>query len=339
MTGSISNPYDVVNALEGLQKAVSSTSVVGLELVREDLQSEMAIQAPLDTPVRNRLARIPGNGKAHAFYRLEPKTIVGYGKFLGTGPLAAFFANGGLPTNDVPDYKYIAVPYAAVGDLAEVSFMDQAAGRSYQDLLQHQIRVKMLNTALCEEWCTINGDSSVHPLMYDGLMTQVTQSILYSSYSSYTDYQRFACVADACKQVYDNGGQSRFMVYSTTSHSAMVNSILKNFYAIRQMAGDASVADMSAGFNPASWDFGYGSISLLKSRYMLADEYSGYPALVIDDQSLDTVNNGNAVQMVDLSPMGSIELGLLQTARRVLIYEFTALMVSCPLFQMKIHGF
>lgn len=58
------NAQLVEQAIQDIQKAISSTDVSGLLLVREDLQAEMAIQAPTDTPLRNRLNRIPGNGKA-----------------------------------------------------------------------------------------------------------------------------------------------------------------------------------------------------------------------------------------------------------------------------------
>ena len=58
------NANVVEQAINDIQKAISSTSVSGLLLVREDLQAEMAIQAPTDTPLRNRLNRIQGNGKA-----------------------------------------------------------------------------------------------------------------------------------------------------------------------------------------------------------------------------------------------------------------------------------
>ena len=61
------NAQLVEQALQDIQKAISSTSVDGLMLVREDLQAEMAIMAPTDTPLRNRLNRIQGNGKAHAW--------------------------------------------------------------------------------------------------------------------------------------------------------------------------------------------------------------------------------------------------------------------------------
>jgi len=56
------NANVVEQAINDIQKAISSTNVSGLLLVREDLQAEMAIMAPTDTPMRNRLNRVQGNG-------------------------------------------------------------------------------------------------------------------------------------------------------------------------------------------------------------------------------------------------------------------------------------
>jgi len=58
------NPQTIDKAISDIQKAIGSIDVEGLLLVREDLQAELAIMAPTDTPVRNRLNRIQGNGKA-----------------------------------------------------------------------------------------------------------------------------------------------------------------------------------------------------------------------------------------------------------------------------------
>ena len=50
----------LTEALGEIKKAYTTTGVTGLELVREDLQAQMAVMAPVDTPVRNRLRRIQG---------------------------------------------------------------------------------------------------------------------------------------------------------------------------------------------------------------------------------------------------------------------------------------
>lgn len=117
------NPYEVDEAIQRVQKAISSTNVSGLLLVREDLQSELAVSAPTDTPLRNRLSRIEGNGCAHAWYELYP-TAGASGSFIGTDPTNGFFARGGLPTATQASYRYKSAPYVSLGDIVEVTFFD-----------------------------------------------------------------------------------------------------------------------------------------------------------------------------------------------------------------------
>lgn len=121
------NPQTIDKAIGDIQKAIGSIDVDGLLLVREDLQAELAIMAPTDTPVRNRLNRIQGNGKAHAWYQLNP-TSATEGLFLGTAPSNAFFERGGLPNATQASYKYKSAPYVSLGDMIVVSFFDQMAG-------------------------------------------------------------------------------------------------------------------------------------------------------------------------------------------------------------------
>ena len=115
--------WEVDNAIAEIQKQISSVAVQDLLLVREDLQEELAIAAPTDTPLRNRLARVPGNGSAHSWYRLIP-AVQTEGLFLGTAPSNAFFARGGLPTATQASYQYMSAPYVSLGDMVQVNFFD-----------------------------------------------------------------------------------------------------------------------------------------------------------------------------------------------------------------------
>lgn len=127
------NPFEVDNAIDRVRKAISTTNVTGALLVREDLQSELAVAVPTDTPLRNRLSRIEGNGSAHSWYQVVP-TVTAQGNFLGTSPVNGFFARGGLPTATQPSYRFLSAPYVSLGDIAEVTFFEQMAGRSYTDI-------------------------------------------------------------------------------------------------------------------------------------------------------------------------------------------------------------
>ncbi len=163
----IVNQQTVDQAIETITKAITSVDVAGLALVREDLQAELAIEAPTSTPIRNRLNRVQGNGKAHSWYKLVPTTQT-EGKFLGTGPSGAFFEKGGLPNSQTPQYKHVSAPYTSIGDMAQVTFFDQMAGATYTDQKKHQMKVKIRLKPKHEKeilkWTTKNNEAAMADL-------------------------------------------------------------------------------------------------------------------------------------------------------------------------------
>ena len=325
----MSNAQLIENALQDLQKAITETSVSGLLLVREDLQAEMAIMAPTDTPLRNRLNRIQGNGKAHSWYKLIP-TSQPEGLFLGTPPSAGFFAAGGLPTATTPAYKHVSAPYASLGDLVTVSFFDQMAGGTYTDIKKHQLKVKMLNVALMEEWALINGDSTANPLAFDGIRVQTTTNIKDNANAPLA----LNDLTSIMQTIVEKGGKPQAVVASYREIRRISELVLSSFYRLVQ-AGAGSLADVSAGVSVTKWTSPFGVVDIIGSRYIVP---TGAPAvadvLVIDDVSV--LEDGNALQMVDLMPLSAIDLALLQSAYRTLVAEFTVLQMTAEAFQGKI---
>jgi hypothetical protein len=325
------NAQVVDQAIQDIQKAISSVDVSGLLLVREDLQSEMAIMAPTDTPLRNRLNRIQGNGKAHSWYRLVP-TSAAEGLFLGTNPANGFFEKGGLPGATTPSYKYLSAPYTSLGDVVAVTFFDQMAGATYTDVKKHQIKVKMLNVALMEEWAIINGDSSVGAgLQYDGLLKQTVTNTkdlmgVALSLSDITDQER---------EIVNKGGKPQCVVAGYREVQRISELVLGSFYRLFQ-AGAGSMADVPAGVSVTRWTSPFGTVDIIGSRYLPPDGDDEASILVLDDKTV--LEDGNAIQMVDLMPLSAIDLALLQSAYRTLVAEFTVLQITCEAFQAKITG-
>ena len=327
------NAQAVEQAINDIQKAISSTDVSGLLLVREDLQAEMAIQAPTDTPLRNRLNRIPGNGKAHAWYQLVPVSSTGSLSsghlFLGgTSPDQGFFPKGGLPDAVQPTYKYKSAPYSSLGDLVTVSFFEQMAGGTYTDIKKHQIKVKMLNVALMEEWAIINGDSSSNPNMFDGLNVQVTSNVTDLTSGPLT----LSALTTVEQEIVAKGGKPQLIVMSYRDLQKFNELVLSSFYRLFQ-AGAGTLADIPAGISVTRWVSPYGIVDVVGSRYIVPDAGDDF-VLVLDDKTV--LEDGNAIQMVDLMPMSSIDLALLQTAYRTVVAEFTVLQLTCEAFQGKL---
>ncbi len=329
------NAQVVENAIDDIQKAISSVDVSGLLLVREDLQAEMAIMAPTDTPLRNRLNRIQGNGKAHAWYQLIPTVSTeaqsaGHLFLGGTAPEKGFFEKGGLPQATQPSYKFKSAPYTSLGDTVNVSFFEQMAGGTYTDIKKHQIKVKMLNVALMEEWAIINGDSSLgNGLQFDGLNVLITNNVQDNTGNplSLTD------ITSVEQQIVTQGGKPQAVIMSYRDLQKFNELVLGSFYRLFQ-AGAGTMADIPSGISVTRWLSPFGTVDIIGSRYIVEDGSSETFALVIDDKTV--LEDGNAIQMVDLMPLSAIDLALLQSAYRTLVAEFTVLQLTSEAFQGKI---
>lgn len=325
----------VEKAINDIQKAITSVPVDGLLLVREDLQAEMAIMAPTDTPLRNRLNRIQGNGKAHAWYQLTPTTSTetqssGHLFLGGTVPEKGFFEKGGLPQGTQPSYKFRSAPYTSLGDTVNVSFFEQMAGGTYTDIKKHQIKVKMLNVALMEEWAIINGDSSVGTgLQFDGLNKLITDNVNDIGGAGLT----LSAITKTEQTIVTVGGKPQAVVMSYRDLQKFNELVLGSFYRLFQ-AGAGTMADIPAGISVTRWLSPFGQVDVIGSRYIVPDGSSEDFILVIDDKTV--LEDGNAIQMVDLMPLSAIDLALLQSAYRTLIAEFTVLQLTAEAFQGKI---
>jgi len=323
-------------SLSDMNKAISETNVSNGNLVREDLQSQLVVMGPMETPLRNRISRIAGNGAAHAFYRMKPNADVSQGPFYGTTPSNGVFPKGGLPTDATEAYQYVSYPYFNIGDVAQVTFQDQAQGKSFMDLMAQRTKVKTLNAAMIEEFFILWGDSAEVQdgggYIFDGLLKQI--STLGGQVHPSTDGTiTLGTFSEVQKMQFDAGGTPRVIVIDSKAKGILTNEVAQ-LYALQGLAGAANFTGMQGGLSVRAWDFGYGPVDWIVSRYLVADPYSHkFYALSLDDRSMDGQNDGNVITMADVDPMHSIDLAIVATAWRKVIYETTTLIVSAPAFQ------
>jgi len=338
------NGQAVAEVLERLQKDVSVTNIAGLALYRQDLSPILMIEPPMETPLRNRFKRIPGNGGAHEWNRLVATNGPSGVPFIGgTLPTSGFFAKGGLPTNSNPSYEHVSAPYKLVGDIAEVTDFDQAAGRSYMDLLAHQIKMKTRNVALMEEWCIINGYTSTpgqpnnNPLYFSGLLEQDNFNVNNVAGAAFT----IGSVRKAQLLQYNVGAQPRMVVMSTLMKAKFNDLILSNFFAVRQTTGLEAFTRLQTGLNVTQFDFGYGPVDVIQHRYLTAgagNASGGTQEVILSLDDMSENENGNAIEMVDLLPVGMTPLARTTTSTRQLVQEYTLLKVTAPIYQASVTG-
>jgi len=97
-------------------------------------------------------------------------------------------------------------------------------------------------------------------------------------------------------------------------------------------AGAGSMADIPSGISITRWTSPFGTVDVIGSRYL--PSVGNSEVLVIDDKTV--LEDGNAIQMVDLMPLSAIDLALLQSAYRTLVAEFTVLQMTAAAFQGKL---
>lgn len=338
------NNQAVLEVLERLQKDVSVTNITGLQLYRQDLSPVLMIEPPMETPLRNRLNRIKGNGGAHEWNRLVATSGPAGVPFIGgTLPSSGFFAKGGLPVNTAPSYEHVSAPYKLVGDIAEVTDFDQAAGRTYMDLLAHQIKMKTRNVALMEEWCIINGYTSTpgnpnnNPLYFSGLLEQDSFNVNNVGGAQFS----IGGVRTAQKNQYAVGAQPRMVVMSLQMKAKFNDLILANYFAIRQTSGLDAFTRLQTGLNVTQFDFGYGPVDVIQHRYLTAgagQSSGGTLEVILSLDDMSETENGNAIEMVDLLPVGMTPLARTTTSTRQLVQEYTLLCVRAPLYQASVTG-
>jgi hypothetical protein len=325
---------DVIAGLkadEGFAKQITAVGVTAGQLVRQDLSETISLMAPQSPPLRKRFSRVPGNGAAHQWYRLTAQQYLGNRYIGGTAPPAAFFARGLLPVSVMPTYQIVSAPYKNVGELITIPFQTQDEGRSFVDIRAHQKKIRTLMVMQAEEWCILNGNATAAAVEFDGLGVQVTQQIPLGT----GNLALFFDIQKACQRTAEYGGQSRCVVYPYRAHSYMCGAILSVLARWYGPGAQGVLAGARGGFSVSQWDFGYGVIDLIPERYLESDSY-GWPVYVLDDMSPDTEDNGNVISMVDLHSLDMIELGLLASAWRDLVFETTVLKITCPDFQWRI---
>jgi hypothetical protein len=126
------------------------------------------------------------------------------------------------------------------------------------------------------------------------------------------------------------GGKPQAVVLSYRDLAGASNSILTSFYRLMQ-SGAGSMADVPAGISVSRWVSPFGTVDLIGSRYITGSSDKAY---VIDDKTV--LEDGNAIQMVDLMPLSAVDLALIQSAYRTLVAEFTVLQLTAEAFQGKI---
>jgi len=153
-----------------LTKDISLTSPIASGLVAYDLEPAAKMLTPRPTPLRNRITRKRGIGKAHEYKRITGFTGTGTGgvgvlrpgitdasqtSFANPGSANALYYNRGAKISYAGDS--VAVPYIQFGLSDQTSWSTQYSGQGFQDIRSLQRASLMYSSFLMEERETLYG--------------------------------------------------------------------------------------------------------------------------------------------------------------------------------------
>jgi hypothetical protein len=162
---SLRTELDAVKAAEAdLVKDISLTSPLSTGLVAYDLEAPAKLLVPRPTPLRNRIARLPGIGKARQFKRITGISGSGTGGATVLSPFindSSTISVGSLTLRRGPKISYAAdektVNYKQLGLSDVVTWSAEFAGRGFQDMRQLSQTALLYASMLADERAILGG--------------------------------------------------------------------------------------------------------------------------------------------------------------------------------------
>lgn len=292
---------------ENLLKAAETTSTYTFSPTTrsifspENLDEKIKFLVPIDTPIRNRLPRVPGSGQMAEWKRM---TSAIHSKMhpsgnVPTGTATAIgFADAGAPGETAQTYSTVAAAYKLLGRKLEVGGLALAAskGRDGQpDMQASRERTKIYEVMLGEEELIIAGDVNNSSLEFDGLYKQITTN------SGSVTFLTASGVGNFCQTLFSRGGDPTVLYATARQLQALADDLERSGSIQRSVIAQSEVAGVTGGFalsrivNPVTQSL----IDVKPSRFV------GYGGLLLTERS----PAGEVwIEMDDLIPMSRVDV-------------------------------
>jgi hypothetical protein len=242
--------------VNGLQRGVTTT--MANFPVRENLEAPAALLIPTETPLRNRLARVPGSGTAvqwRQLISLGGGWGTAYGQPGGQSAIRMFYPETGAPVEHTSIYANRMAAFKLMGSLGSISGFAQAAGRNFQDQLATERQNQLSNTMLNEELALIYGDSTsiAAPwgdgsiaLAFDGIMTLISTANGTPSENIQVAVGALttAHIDAQITRIWNNGGRNLWILMNAQEAQSFATLLQKSGSINRLQITDASNATM-----------------------------------------------------------------------------------------------
>lgn len=298
-------------------------------LARQDLESAIVVLSDRQTPFRDRVSRIKGEGLAHLW---NQRTRLGT---LTDGPMALvnlFYADGQLPPSTDPAYTQKTAAYKYLGTTAVITGPMIASGRSYIDIEAEIAEAALRRIIQAEEWADFHGDSSVNTLSFDGFDKQIVTNIVDNAGAQLTASGVVIPAFDkVIKLIRLQGGNKIDGIYLGFGLQTQVNAIIapQARYFINV---DSKDNKLGAGDHVVSYMSPLGSIPVIGDFF--CNPALPYPSNAAGSSGatgsgLSSVyflrHDDQGVQMVDLVPLGRTELAKIADTVRFYLNEYIVL--------------
>lgn len=298
-------------------------------LARQDLESAIVVLSDRQTPFRDRVSRMKGEGLAHLWNQRTRLDTVAQGP---SGLVSLFYADGDLPSSQDPAYVQKTAAYKYLGTTAVITGPMIASGRSYIDIEAEIAEAALRRIIQAEEWADFHGDSGQNSLSYDGFDVQITTNVVDNAAAALTATGTTIPAFDkVIKLIRLQGGSKLDGIYLSFGLQTVVNQIVSP--AARYMVQlDSREVHVTAGDHVVSYQSPLGPVPVIGDFF--CNPALPYPINAAGSSGAtgNLVSNvyflrhdEQGVQMVDLVPLGRTELAKIADTVRFYINEYLVL--------------
>ena len=312
---------DINQALDRFEKAVDMSfagAIPSSLLARQDLEAAIVKLTFRETPLRDIIKRVKGEGRAHLWNQR-----IKLGGTPAEHTTSLFYADGDVPTFSDPVYVQKTAAYKYLGVAANITGPMIASGRSFTDIEAEVAEAKLRQLIQAEEWAIFHGDSTT-PVQFDGLDVQLVSNVVDKSGAALN----IEDIWRAIKLIRLQGGQPTH-IFCSYGVQNQLNSLLLG--DLRYIAQQGTVVTM--GLHANNIQTPAGVLPLVGDFFINpSSPYPYNPAGSSGPEGDATSNvyvlNVPQLEMVDLLPIGRTELAKVADTVRFYINEYTVLAVK-----------
>ena len=302
-------------ALERIEKSVN-ISFAGATpnslLARQDLESSIVVLSDRQTPFRDRVSRIKGEGLAHLWNQRTRLDAVADGP---SGLISMFYSDGNLPSTTDPTYVQQTAAYKYLGTTAIITGPMIASGRSYIDIEAEVAEATLRRIIQAEEWADFKGNTTANSLSYAGFDQSQTTNVVSAGAALLTASGVTIPLFDKLiRLVRLQGGSKIDGIYCSFGQQNVINQIV-SAAARYVISVDSRENVVQAGDHVVSYQSALGPIPVIGDFF--CNPALPYP--IDSTGSSGATGNGvsniyflrhdeQGVQMADLVPLGRTEL-------------------------------